>query len=43
MGFGGGLRFKLAGYFIRLDWARGVKNGVVINKNVFYASFGLDF
>jgi hypothetical protein len=43
MGFGGGVRFKLAGYFVRLDWARGVKNGYLLPKNVFYASFGLDF
>ncbi|MEQ1733404.1 MAG: hypothetical protein ABL940_07010 [Bacteroidia bacterium] len=43
MGFGGGFRFKLAGYFVRLDWARGVKDGALLQKNVFYASFGLDF
>jgi hypothetical protein len=41
-GFGGGLRTKLFGYFIRGDLAWGVEEGK-INKPIFYLSLSTDF
>jgi hypothetical protein len=41
-GFGGGLRTRLLGYFIRGDLAWGVEDGK-IHKPVFYLSLSLDF
>ena len=41
-GFGGGLRARLLGYFIRADLAWGVEDGRV-RKPIFYFSLSLDF
>lgn len=41
-GFGGGLRTKIMGYFLRADFARGIENGNV-GKLKFYLSVGTDF
>jgi Tol biopolymer transport system component len=41
-GFGGGLRSRLLGYFIRTDWGWGYEDGVVRDP-IFYLSLGLDF
>jgi len=41
-GFGVGVRSKLFGYFIRLDWAWGVEN-LEIQPRIFYLSLSLDF
>lgn len=41
-GYGFGVRSMLLGYFIRLDWAWGVENGVV-QPRMFYLSLSLDF
>lgn len=41
-GFGYGLRSRLFGYFVRLDWAYGVENNIVLPR-VFYLSLSLDF
>ncbi|HPM93895.1 MAG TPA: hypothetical protein PKZ74_13910, partial [Bacteroidales bacterium] len=41
-GFGGGLRTRLLGYFIRADLAWGVEE-LKIKKPVFYFSLSLDF
>lgn len=41
-GFGGGLRSRLLGYFIRADLAWGVEDGRV-RKPIFYFSLSLDF
>jgi len=41
-GFGGGLRTRLLGYFIRADLAWGVEDGHV-RKPIFYFSLSLDF
>jgi len=41
-GFGGGLRSRLFGYFIRADWGWGYEDGVVRDP-IFYLSLGLDF
>jgi len=41
-GFGGGLRTRLLGYFIRADLAWGVEDGR-IRKPIFYFSLSLDF
>jgi len=41
-GFGGGLRTRLLGYFIRADLAWGVEDGKV-RKPIFYFSLSLDF
>jgi len=41
-GYGVGLRSRLLGYFIRVDWAWGVEDGVV-NPSIFYISLSLDF
>jgi hypothetical protein len=42
-GFGGGVHFQLFGYFIRLDYARGIENYKIKNKGITYLSFNLDF
>ncbi|MBC7381625.1 MAG: hypothetical protein H7296_01375, partial [Bacteroidia bacterium] len=42
-GFGGGLRSKLFGYFIRYDVAYGIQDGEVASKPVQYVSLSLDF
>ncbi len=41
-GYGFGFRSQLLGYFIRLDWARGIENMQVL-PHVFYFSLALDF
>lgn len=41
-GYGIGLRTRLWGYFIRLDWAWGVENNMVLPR-VTYLSFSYDF
>jgi hypothetical protein len=41
-GFGGGLRSRLFGYFLRADWAWGYEDSV-IRDPIFYLSLGLDF
>lgn len=41
-GYGFGLRSKLLGYFIRVDWAWGVDDGIRL-PSVFYLSLALDF
>jgi len=41
-GYGLGLRSRLWGYFIRLDWARGIEDGVHL-PYIFYWSLSLDF
>lgn len=41
-GYGFGLRSQLLGYFIRLDWAWGIENGMVL-PHIFYLSLNLDF
>lgn len=41
-GYGFGLRSRLFGYFIRLDWAWGVEDAIVLPK-ITYLSFSLDF
>ena len=41
-GYGWGLRSRLLGYFVRVDWAWGVDDGVVL-PSVFYVSLALDF
>ena len=40
-GYGFGLRSALMGYFVRLDWAWGVENGIVRDR-MFYFSLSLD-
>ena len=42
VGYGWGLRSRILGYFIRLDWAHGWDDGT-IGKTVFYLSIALDF
>lgn len=41
-GYGFGIRSLLFGYYIRLDWAKGIQNGY-IEKTKFYLSLSLDF
>ncbi|MBI4947818.1 MAG: PD40 domain-containing protein [Bacteroidetes bacterium] len=41
-GYGWGIRSRLLGYFMRLDWAHGWEDGK-IGKRVFYWSISLDF
>jgi hypothetical protein len=41
-GYGMGIRTRIFGYFVRLDWARGVENGV-IGPRITYLSFTQDF
>ncbi len=42
-GFGGGLRTKLLGYFIRFDTAWGIQDAEVASKPIYYFALGLDF
>jgi Tol biopolymer transport system component len=42
-GFGGGLRTRILGYFVRFDTAWGVENSRVAKKPVYYFSLNLDF
>jgi len=41
-GFGAGLRSRLLGYYVRLDWSWGIENHVILPR-VFYFSLSLDF
>ncbi len=41
-GYGLGVRSMLLGYFIRLDWAWGIENKVILPR-IFYFSLSLDF
>ena len=41
-GFGFGFRSKLLGYFVRTDWAWGVRDRI-IQPHIFYLSLSLDF
>jgi hypothetical protein len=41
-GYGFGLRSQLLGYFVRLDWAWGIENKVILPR-IFYFSLNLDF
>lgn len=41
-GYGFGLRTKVLGYFVRMDWAWGIDNYVILPR-VFYLSLNLDF
>ncbi|MCH8545706.1 MAG: hypothetical protein LAT54_03160 [Cryomorphaceae bacterium] len=41
-GTGVGLRTKLFGYFVRVDWAKGIEDGVFLPR-VFHISIGTDF
>jgi Tol biopolymer transport system component len=41
-GYGLGLRARIWGYFVRVDWARGVEDGLILDR-VTYLSFSLDF
>ncbi len=42
-GFGEGIRTRILGYFLRLDEAWGINNGIVISQPITYFSFSLDF
>jgi outer membrane protein assembly factor BamA len=42
-GFGGGLRSKLFGYFLRFDTAWGIQDFEVADKPIYYFSLSLDF
>lgn len=42
VGYGFGVRSKLLGYFVRLDWSWGIDNNVILPR-VFYFSLSLDF
>lgn len=42
MGYGAGVRTMLLGYWIRLDWAWGIENNVILPR-IFYFSMSLDF
>jgi hypothetical protein len=42
-GFGGGLRTKLFGYFMRFDTAWGIQDAEVNSKPVYHLALGLDF
>ncbi|MFZ6053416.1 hypothetical protein [Halocola ammonii] len=41
-GYGFGLRSRILGYFVRVDWAWGIDDGVVLPRE-FYLSLNLDF
>ena len=41
-GYGFGLRSRVFGYFVRLDWAKGIEDGVIL-PNIWYWSLSLDF
>jgi len=42
-GFGEGIRTRILGYFVRLDEAWGINNGVISTTPTTYFSFSLDF
>jgi len=42
-GFGGGVRSRILGYFIRFDEAWGISDGAIIPKPISYFSLSLDF
>jgi hemolysin activation/secretion protein len=42
-GYGGGLRTKLLGYFMRFDVAWGIQDAEITKKPVYYFSLSLDF
>ena len=42
-GFGMGARAKILGYFLRLDYARGIENRAILPDGIWYISMGLDF
>lgn len=41
-GYGFGLRSRVFGYFVRVDWARGIEDGIQL-PHIFYWSLSLDF
>ena len=41
-GYGWGVRSRLLGYFVRLDWAWGIENRTILPR-IFYLSLNLDF
>ncbi|MFW5781430.1 MAG: hypothetical protein ACOCXD_02565, partial [Bacteroidota bacterium] len=41
-GYGFGFRTQLLGYFVRLDWAWGIENGIILPR-ILYFSLNLDF
>jgi hypothetical protein len=41
-GYGIGLRSRIFGYFVRVDWARGIEDGIHLQPR-FYWSLSLDF
>jgi hypothetical protein len=41
-GYGFGLRSQLLGYWVRLDWAWGIENNIILPR-IFYLSMSLDF
>jgi len=41
-GYGFGLRSRVFGYFVRLDWAKGIEDGIQL-PHIFYWSLSLDF
>lgn len=41
-GYGVGVRSRLLGYFVRLDYARGIENNILL-PGIFYLSLSLDF
>lgn len=42
LGYGVGLRSRLLGYFLRVDWAYGIEDRIILPR-VFYFSIGTDF
>ena len=42
LGYGFGVRTKIFGYFLRLDWAWGIDNNIILPR-IFYLSLNLDF
>jgi hypothetical protein len=42
-GFGGGLRSKIFGYFVRFDTAWGIQDAEVASRPMYYLSLSLDF
>lgn len=42
MGYGMGLRSRVFGYFLRVDWAYGIEDRIILPR-VFYFSIGTDF
>ncbi|MFN8208139.1 MAG: hypothetical protein U0T82_12120 [Bacteroidales bacterium] len=41
-GYGFGVRSQILGYFVRLDWAWGIENKIILPR-IFYFSLNLDF